>query len=201
MKRKKLLTVVLAAGLVCCLAACGPAEKGRTDAAAGSSSESAAEASAASEAESAAQQADSSAEADKSDEAEKDSENNSEQASEDPADVDTTADTAEGKSDDQMKKKYQGTWKLAGILYSDGSTEKAGTCTIKVNSDGSYTMKGTLSGKQVDQSGSWSLTDSKKLKLSDDELGIDSDGNLLKYTGQRDGKGYKLNYAFKRSNG
>ena len=117
---------------------------------------------------------------------------------EDPANIDTTDAVSEANSEDEMKQKYIGTWKMVGLLFWEGSTENAGKCTIKVNEDGTYTMKGTIEGESVDRSGNWSLNSKKKLVLGDDKLGINEDGYLLLYSGQRDGKGNKLNYAFKK---
>ena len=117
---------------------------------------------------------------------------------EDPANVDPTVGD-DGSSDDDVQRRYIGTWTLKGIEFSDGSFEDAGKCTVEVLRDGSYTMTGKLSGEKVDRKGQWSISEKKKLVLDDDTLGVNDEGYLLMYSGQRDGKGYKLYYAFQRN--
>lgn len=117
----------------------------------------------------------------------------------DPANEDTTAATTENKTDAQASKMFIGTWKMKGLLDSDGSITDAGSCKYIINKDGSYTAKGTIDGKDIAESGTWTLGDKKKLVAGDQTLGINSDGYMLRYSGERNGKGYKLYYAFKKS--
>lgn len=119
---------------------------------------------------------------------------------EDPANADPTIggdeDTA---TDDDLLRRYIGTWTLKGIEFRDGSFEDAGKCTIEVMRDGTYTMKGKIEGKKVNRKGNWTINDKKKLVLDEDKLGVNDEGYLLMYSGQRDGKGSKLYYAFQRN--
>jgi hypothetical protein len=117
----------------------------------------------------------------------------------DPGDADTTDSTSANNTAAQMKAKFIGTWELKGILYSDGSFSKAGTCKYVIKADGTYTCKGeTAGGSAINESGSWSLNSDKKLVTGKNTMGINGDGYMLKYTGERDGKGNKLNYAFEK---
>lgn len=117
----------------------------------------------------------------------------------DPGDADTTDSTSANNTAAQMKTKFIGTWQLKGILNSDGSFSGAGTCKYVIKSDGTYTCKGeTGDGTAINESGSWSLNSDKKLVEGKYTMGINGDGYMLKYTGERDGKGNKLNYAFKK---
>lgn len=121
--------------------------------------------------------------------------------SEDPANADQTEDNS-SSSTSAVKAKYVGTWKLKGILYSDGSivSDGAGSAKYVIKSDGTYTETGKdADGNTISDSGSWSLNSKNKLVAGSATMGINSKGYMLKYTGQRDGKGNKLNYAFKKA--
>ncbi len=128
----------------------------------------------------------------------------SEQSGEnDPGDAgnnDPTKETAQNNTVQQMKQKYIGSWEEKGLLMSDGSIDdsdgSSGTLTVK--SDGTYTMSLTDSnGKTTETSGNWSINSDKKLVVGSYTMGIDDNGYLLRDSGQRDGKGFHLYYAFK----
>ena len=119
---------------------------------------------------------------------------------EDPANADPTLGGDDDQAtEDDLQRRYIGTWTLKGLEFRDGSFEDAGKCTIEVMRDGNYTMKGKLSGEEVDRQGRWSINEKKKLVMGKDKLGVNDEGYLLMYSGQRDGKGSKLYYAFQRN--
>ncbi|MFC2661744.1 MAG: hypothetical protein ACFNYI_01225 [Eubacterium sp.] len=121
----------------------------------------------------------------------------------DPGDAgnnDPTKETAQNNTVQQMKQKYIGSWEEKGLLMSDGSIDdsdgSSGTLTVK--DDGTYTMSLTDSdGKTTQTSGNWSINSDKKLVVGSYTMGIDDNGYLLRDSGQRDGKGFHLYYAFK----
>ena len=113
---------------------------------------------------------------------------------------DPTKETAQNNTVQQMKQKYIGSWEEKGLLMSDGSIDdsdgSSGTLTVK--DDGTYTMSLTDSdGKTTETSGNWSINSDKKLVVGSYTMGIDDNGYLLRDSGQRDGKGFRLYYAFK----
>ncbi|MGN1382450.1 MAG: hypothetical protein ACI4W2_06485 [Eubacterium sp.] len=132
------------------------------------------------------------------------SSSSSEQSGEnDPGDAgnnDPTKETAQNNTVQQMKEKYIGSWEEKGLLMSDGSIDdsdgSSGSLTVK--SDGTYTMSLTDSnGKTTETSGKWSINSDKKLVVGSCTMGIDDNGYLLRDSGQRDGKGFHMYYAFK----
>lgn len=116
----------------------------------------------------------------------------------DPGNYDPTDSTKNTKAS-KLKKKAIGTWVQSGIQYSDGSTEGDGSsCTYVIKSDGTYTANGkTTAGKAYNTNGKWSVKNGK-IVLGSTSLGFNSSGQLLKYTGTRDGKGYKLFYVYNK---
>lgn len=119
----------------------------------------------------------------------------------DPANNDPTADTSKKNTTSQMEKKYIGTWEQQGLLMSDGSLDNSdgSTGTIVIKSDGTYRVNiKDMNGKATKESGKWSLNSKKKVVLGSLIMGINDDGYLLRYSGERDGKGFRLYYAFKK---
>ncbi|MDD6154126.1 MAG: lipocalin family protein [Eubacteriales bacterium] len=114
----------------------------------------------------------------------------------DPGDYDPT-DVSKNAEPSKLEKDAIGTWSLQGIRYSDGSLQSDGTsCTYTINSDGTYTANGkNAKGKSFNTNGKWKVKNGKVV-LGSDKLGFDDDGELLKFTGDRDGKGYKLFYVY-----
>ena len=124
-----------------------------------------------------------------------------EEEDEDPANADPTIGGDDDQAtDDDLQRRYVGTWTLKGLEFRDGSFEDAGKCTVEIMRDGTYTMKGKLDGEKVDRKGTWTINEKKKLVMDEkDKLGVNDEGYLLMYSGQRDGKGSKLYYAFQRN--
>ena len=69
-----------------------------------------------------------------------------------------------------------------------------------INADKTYTAKGVdINGEKINESGKWKLNGNKQLVCGNYTLGIDDSGYLLKDTGERDGKGRKIKYAFSKA--
>ena len=120
----------------------------------------------------------------------------------DPENYDSTADTGKKSSTDAMMQRYIGTWEEQGILQGSGDldTSTGSTCTYIFNSDFSYTAKGKdINGKKIDEKGTWKLNANKQIVAGSYTMGIDDSGYLLKDTGERDGKGRKMKYAFAKT--
>ena len=120
----------------------------------------------------------------------------------DPENYDSTEDTGKDSTIDAMTKRYIGTWEQQGILQGGGDldTSTGSYCTYIFNSDYSYTAKGKdMNGKKINEEGTWKLNDKKQIVAGDFTMGIDDSGYLLKDTGQRDGKGRKMKYAFAKT--
>ena len=121
---------------------------------------------------------------------------------EDPANADGTIETGQNATAEEMIKRYVGKWVLQGIIQSDGNldTSSGAKCTYVINSDKTYTAKGKdVNGKKIDEKGKWKLNENKQLVCGKSTLGIDDSGYLLKDTGERDGKGRKIKYAFSKA--
>lgn len=117
----------------------------------------------------------------------------------DPANADTTADTGKNATVDEMTARYVGRWEQQGIILSDGNldTTSGSHCTYVINADKTYTAKGIdIGGAKINEKGKWKLNSKKQLVCGKYTLGIDESGYLLKDTGERDGKGRKIKYAF-----
>ena len=56
-----------------------------------------------------------------------------------------------------------------------------------------------VNGKKIKEEGTWKLNANKQIVAGDYTMGIDDSGYLLKDTGERDGKGRKMKYAFAKS--
>lgn len=99
----------------------------------------------------------------------------------------------------KVKAKYVGTWVMKGILLRDGSLDSTGGVSGKyvIREDGTYTSSMTNpEGGKTSAGGNWSLNDSKNLS-ADTVLGISENGKyLLRDSGQRDGKGFRMYYAY-----
>ena len=120
----------------------------------------------------------------------------------DPENYDSTVETGKKASTEAMMQRYIGTWEQQGILLGGGdlSTSDGSTCTYIFNSDFSYTAKGKdINGKKIDESGTWKLNANKQIVAGSSTMGIDESGYLLKDTGERDGKGRKMKYAFAKT--
>ena len=119
----------------------------------------------------------------------------------DPANADTTAETGRNASVSDMMQRYIGTWEQQGIIQSDGNldTSSGSHCKYVINQDKTYTAKGVdINGEKINEKGRWELNANKQLVCGDYTLGIDDSGYLLKDTGERDGKGRKIKYAFSK---
>ena len=120
----------------------------------------------------------------------------------DPENYDSTAETGKKASTETMMQRYIGTWEQQGILLGGGDldTSDGSSCTYIFNSDFSYTAKGKdINGKKIDERGTWKLNANKQIVAGDATMGIDDSGYLLKDTGERDGKGRKMKYAFAKT--
>lgn len=120
---------------------------------------------------------------------------------EDPANADATTETGQNATVDDMTKRYIGRWEQQGIIQSDGNldTSSGSHCTYVINADQTYTAKGVdANGNKIDEKGKWKLNANKQLVCGKYTLGIDDSGYLLKDTGERDGKGRKMKYAFSK---
>lgn len=122
-----------------------------------------------------------------------------EEDADDPANADSTAETGKNATKEQMIQTYIGRWEQQGVIQSDGNIDDStgSRCTYVINADKTYTAKGRdVNGNKIDEKGTWSLNSNKQLVCGDYTLGIDESGYLLKDTGERDGKGRKIKYAF-----
>lgn len=115
-----------------------------------------------------------------------------------PGNADPTGSVAKDKSSDEMESLYVGTWTIKGVLLSDGSIDGEGVSgNFVIKSDGSYTADVTYADGSTDKgSGKWSVNSDKKLVAGSAVMGLDSQSRLLKDSGERDGKGNRLYYAF-----
>lgn len=120
----------------------------------------------------------------------------------DPANEDTTKDTGKNVTTDAMMQRYIGTWDQQGILVGSGDLDASSGsyCTYVFKADFTYTAKGKdVNGKKINEEGTWKLNANKQIVAGDYTMGIDDSGYLLKDTGERDGKGRKMKYAFAKS--
>lgn len=120
----------------------------------------------------------------------------------DPENYDSTEDTGKDSTTDAMIERYTGTWEQQGILQGGGDldTTTGSYCTYIFNSDFSYTARGKdINGKKINEEGTWMLNAKKQIVAGDYTMGIDDSGYLLKDTGERDGKGRKMKYAFAKT--
>ena len=193
--KKKLIAVVLIAGLIFAYG-CGNSESKSGDSGISTKSKSQTEET---------QKSSKKDSGSSSSESQQNSSSESAQSGEnDPGDAgnnDPTAETAQNNTVQQMKEKYIGSWTQKGLLMSDGSIDDSdgSTGTLTVKDDGTYTL--TLKdsdGKTTENSGKWSVNSDKKLVVGSYTMGIDDNGYLLRDSGQRDGKGFRLYYAMKK---
>ena len=122
-----------------------------------------------------------------------------EEEEDDPMNADPTKDTGEGSTVEAMEKRYIGRWEMQGIIQGDGNldTSTGAHCTYVFSADHTYTARGKdLSGKKIKENGTWELNANKQIVAGKYTMGIDGSGYLLKDTGERDGKGRKMKYAF-----
>ena len=119
---------------------------------------------------------------------------------EDPANADPTDDVTLSEDASEMERRYTGVWTFCGIRYWEGSFDESvtGTSVYRIYGDGTYEAEGDENGTVLDEKGTWTLNEKNKLVAGDAVMGIDSEGYLLKSTGERDGKGRKLNYAYRK---
>ena len=118
------------------------------------------------------------------------------------ANYDSTEDTGKNATTEAMIQRYIGTWEQQGILQGGGDldTTTGSYCTYIFNSDFSYTAKGKdVNGKKINEDGTWKLNANKQIVAGSYTMGIDDSGYLLKDTGERDGKGRKMKYAFAKT--
>jgi hypothetical protein len=194
--KKKILAVVLIAGLIFMYGCGSSGGNSKSSSKSGRSSKQTESAQKKSDSSSASSSAKNGSDSSTSSTSEQSGEN-------DPGDAgnnDPTKETAQNNTVQQMKQKYIGSWEEKGLLMSDGSIDdsdgSSGTLTVK--DDGTYTMSLTDSdGKTTETSGNWSINSDKKLVVGSYTMGIDDNGYLLRDSGQRDGKGFRLYYAFK----
>ncbi|MCH4006811.1 MAG: copper resistance protein NlpE [Eubacterium sp.] len=194
--KKKILAVVLIAGLIFMYGCGSSGGNSKSSSKSGRSSKQTESAQKKSDSNSASSSAKNGSDSSTSSTSEQSGEN-------DPGDAgnnDPTKETAQNNTVQQMKQKYIGSWEEKGLLMSDGSIDdsdgSSGTLTVK--DDGTYTMSLTDSdGKTTETSGNWSINSDKKLVVGSYTMGIDDNGYLLRDSGQRDGKGFRLYYAFK----
>lgn len=117
----------------------------------------------------------------------------------DPENYDSTEETGREATTDDMIQRYLGTWEEQGILQGGGELDSSTNsyCTYIFKDDFTYTAKGKdANGKKIDENGTWKLNANKQIVAGDYTMGIDDSGYLLKDTGERDGKGRKMKYAF-----
>lgn len=120
----------------------------------------------------------------------------------DPVNDDSTKDTGKSATTDAMTKRYVGTWEQQGVLQGDGNldTSTGSSCTYVFNADYTYTAKGKdINGKTINENGTWKLNANKQIVAGGYTMGIDESGYMLKDTGERDGKGRKMRYAFSKN--
>ena len=90
-----------------------------------------------------------------------------------------------------------------GLIQSDGNldTSTGSHCTYVFSSDHTYTARGVdVNGNKIKENGTWELNSDKQIVAGKYTMGIDESGYLLKDTGERDGKGRKMKYAFSKVN-
>lgn len=124
-----------------------------------------------------------------------------EEDEDDPMNADSTKETGQNSTVDAMTKRYVGKWEQQGIIMSDGNldTTSGSYCTYVFNADKTYTAKGEdAGGNKINEKGTWKLNANKQIVAGDYTMGIDESGYLLKDTGERDGKGRKMKYAFSK---
>ena len=134
-------------------------------------------------------------------EEEKRKEEEEEEDDDDPMNEDSTADTGQNTSAEGMMQRYIGRWEQQGVIQSDGNIDSStgAHCTYIFNADKTYTAKGVdVSGNKIDEQGTWSLNAKKQIVAGQYTMGIDESGYLLKDTGERDGRGRKMKYAFSK---
>ena len=120
----------------------------------------------------------------------------------DPENYDSTEETGRDATTDAMMQRYIGTWEQQGILQGGGEIDVSSDsyCTYIFNSDFTYTAKGKdVNGKKINEDGTWKLNANKQIVAGGYTMGIDDSGYLLKDTGERDGKGRKMKYAFAKT--
>lgn len=126
-----------------------------------------------------------------------------EENADDPANADSTAETGQNSTVDAMTKRYVGRWEQQGLIQSDGNldTSTGSHCTYVFSSDHTYTARGVdVNGEKIKENGTWELNSNKQIVAGKYTMGIDESGYLLKDTGERDGKGRKMKYAFSKVN-
>ena len=126
-----------------------------------------------------------------------------EENEDDPANADSTKETGQNSSVDAMTKRYVGRWEQQGLIQSDGNldTSTGSHCTYVFSSDHTYTARGVdVNGNKIKENGTWELNSDKQIVAGKYTMGIDESGYLLKDTGERDGKGRKMKYAFSKVN-
>ncbi len=119
---------------------------------------------------------------------------------EDPGNTDPTASTADMEKE-EAQARYIGMWKLSGFLMSDGSLDMTGCGeeVYRIDGDGNYTLEGTSpEGDEIEEAGTWSLDETNHIVMGNVVMGFNEDGYLLKDSGERDGKGFKLHYAYSK---
>ena len=190
--KKRVLVLILTAALMVSAAACGSSKKGASE---GKKSGKTTEQKKTEEKSEAEQQA-----AKKAQE-EKEQAKNADP--EDPAASSGAMQNHSSEKESKMKARYVGTWVMKGILMRDGSLEGTGGVSGKyvIREDGTYTSSMTNpEGGQTSAGGNWSLNSSKDLS-ADTVLGISENGKyLLRDSGQRDGKGFRMYYAYAKVN-
>lgn len=190
--KKRVLVLILTAALMVSAAACGSSKKGTSE---GKKSGKTTEQKKTEEKSEAEQQA-----AKKAQE-EKEQAKNADP--EDPAASSGAMQNHSSEKESKVKARYVGTWVMKGILMRDGSLEGTGGVSGKyvIREDGTYTSSMTNpEGGKTSAGGNWSLNSSKDLS-ADTVLGISENGKyLLRDSGQRDGKGFRMYYAYAKVN-
>lgn len=190
--KKRVLVLILTAALMVSAAACGSSKKGASE---GKKSGKTTEQKKTEEKSEAEQQA-----AKKAQE-EKEQAKNADP--EDPAASSGAMQNHSSEKESKVKARYVGTWVMKGILMRDGSLEGTGGVSGKyvIREDGTYTSSMTNpEGGKTSAGGNWSLNSSKDLS-ADTVLGISENGKyLLRDSGQRDGKGFRMYYAYAKVN-
>ena len=70
--------------------------------------------------------------------------------------------------------------------------------TFTFEEDGTYTFVDKTEGNEKEESGNWAVNSSNQLVIREFTLTISEEGYLLWDSGERDGKGRRLYYAFKK---
>lgn len=192
--KKRVLVLILTAALMVSAAACGSSKKGTSE---GKKSGKTTEQKKTEEKSEAEQQAAKKAQEEKEQEQAKNAD------PEDPAASSGTMQNHSSEKESKVKARYVGTWVMKGILMRDGSLEGTGGVSGKyvIREDGTYTSSMTNpEGGKTSAGGNWSLNSSKDLS-ADTVLGISENGKyLLRDSGQRDGKGFRMYYAYVKVN-